>query len=112
MLLSTSNNNREPIASNNNSGSLNEKNQIFSNIQPLCNDLGISFADLMYLQTKLSYLRNNNRIGAKYTFSDLDDTLLSRLPQVGQDQFAKNRGVEGNKVVYSMGLTNYTERYY
>ncbi|MCP4523865.1 MAG: hypothetical protein GY828_06650 [Candidatus Gracilibacteria bacterium] len=107
MLFPTSNN-TDDVSGNKSDIS----HHLYSEILPLCKDLGISFADLMYLQTKLSWLQKTGKFCKPYTFSDLDDTLLSRLPQLGKDVFAKNRAIEGNKVVYSQGLSNYTQNYY
>ncbi len=49
----------------------------------------------------------------KIVFSDFDDTIFSRTPQLSEDRFEKNRWQAGNDLVeYTIWFENFFQKYY
>lgn len=63
----------------------------------------------LWLLSKIKWLP---RIDWNIIFSDLDDTIFSRLTQLEFDLFSKNRWEKWNKVVDSIWLNNFIDFFY
>ncbi len=86
--------------------------EVYDNTHKFCDAFDISLETLILYQKKLSELKNNAQFIDNYVFSDFDDTLYSRSPQLERDMFAKARWEEGNKVVESMWIKKFISEYY
>lgn len=85
---------------------------LYNNTSKFCEKLDLTYEDVMVLQKQISLLREKWQVIPNYTFSDLDDTLLSRYPQLEEDKFAMARWPAGNEVVKSMWLKQFIKQYY
>lgn len=89
-----------------------EFNKVFWNITLLCEKLEISYDELYKMQKQINDIQLKWNVIKSITFSDLDDTLFSRLPQLEMDIFAKNRWKAWNLVIDSMWINNFFARFY
>ncbi|MBS9775131.1 hypothetical protein KGV52_00295 [Candidatus Gracilibacteria bacterium] len=75
--------------------------------------LGLDLEQIVSAENQFAYLSACGNIQEKLAFTDFDDTLYSRTPQLTEDRFAKNRGKAGNDLVeFKIGFTNFFEKYY
>lgn len=91
---------------------IDNNNKLYWNISNLSTRLWLSLEEIIVLQKQISYLRENWQVVSNVTFSDLDDTLLSRIPQLEEDQFAMARWPSGNEVVRSIWFKQFIKKYY
>ena len=99
-----SNGNIIPIIDNN--------DKLYKNTSNLSDKLDLSLDEIVILQKQISNLRKNWKVISNVTFSDLDDTLLSRIPQLEKDKFAMARWPAWNEVIKSMWLKQFITKYY
>ena len=90
----------------------NNQNQIYDKTMKFCQELNIGYEDIIRLQKQVSFLKSKWQVTQNLTLSDLDDTLLSRIPQLQEDKFALARWHAGNEVVKWMWLKNFINKYY
>jgi len=86
--------------------------EVYDNTHKFCDAFDINLETLILYQKKLSELKNNSQFIDHYVFSDFDDTLYSRTPQLALDMFAKARWEEWNEVVESMWIKKFISEYY
>lgn len=86
--------------------------ELYKNSYNFCESFGITYQELMQYQKRINQLKSSGKILSHFVFSDFDDTLYSRTPQLESDEFAKARWEEWNCVVDAMGLKKFIAKYY
>jgi hypothetical protein len=65
--------------------------ELYKNSYNFCESFGITYQELMQYQKRINQLKSSGKILSHFVFSDFDDTLYSRTPQLESDEFAKAR---------------------
>lgn len=91
---------------------IDSNNKLYNNTADFCNKLNITTTEFMLLQQQLTKLRSTWQMIDNFTFSDLDDTLLSRVEQLNEDKFANTRWPQWNEVIKWMWLSQFIKTYY
>ena len=97
--------------SKNNIGFL-QSQELYKNSYDFCEAFGISYQELMQYQNKINQLKSSGKVLSHFVFSDFDDTLYARTPQLESDIFAKARWEEWNLVVDAMWLKKFISKFY
>lgn len=87
----------------------NLNNNWFISLEEIQQILSISSDEFIEIQLLINKLPKQNK---SITFSDFDDTICSRLPQLEFDLFAKNRWRKWDLVIDSMWLEKFLQFFY